>query len=195
MSKTIQINGFTNAPLNWKSWLDIVDVQHATPLQHQVLDSSHPQAKQQDYYRLLVHQPELLQQRSDAYNAIMYAPKGLARADRELGAMVVSVLNGCPYCVSVHAQRFEQHSKRTDTIEQVFAEPRTAGVDAREQAISAFATKLTEQPQQLTARDIQALVDVGLDQAEILDLLNSVAIFAWANRLMLNLGEPEPLKA
>jgi len=31
---------------------------------------------------------------------------------------------------------------------------------------------------------------VGLSEAEILDLVHSVAIFAWANRLMLNLGEP-----
>ena len=41
-----------------------------------------------------------------------------------------------------------------------------------------------------SAADIQALKDVGLSDAEVLDLLHSDAIFAWANRLMLNLGEP-----
>jgi alkylhydroperoxidase family enzyme len=34
------------------------------------------------------------------------------------------------------------------------------------------------------------LKDVGLGELEILDLVHSVALFAWANRLMLNLGEP-----
>jgi alkylhydroperoxidase family enzyme len=34
------------------------------------------------------------------------------------------------------------------------------------------------------------LKEVGLTELEILDLIHSVAIFAWANRLMLNLGEP-----
>jgi alkylhydroperoxidase family enzyme len=29
-----------------------------------------------------------------------------------------------------------------------------------------------------------------LSDAEILDLIHAIAIFAWANRLMLNLGEP-----
>jgi alkylhydroperoxidase family enzyme len=29
-----------------------------------------------------------------------------------------------------------------------------------------------------------------LSEGEVLDLLHSDAIFAWANRLMLNLGEP-----
>ena len=34
------------------------------------------------------------------------------------------------------------------------------------------------------------LREAGVTDAEILDLIHSVAIFAWANRLMLNLGEP-----
>jgi uncharacterized peroxidase-related enzyme len=37
---------------------------------------------------------------------------------------------------------------------------------------------------------LRALREVGLSDDEILDLIHSIAIFAWANRLMLNLGEP-----
>ena len=48
-------------------------------------------------------------------------------AERELGATVESVINGCVYCTSVHAQRFEQLAKRSDVIEQVFADPKAAG--------------------------------------------------------------------
>jgi len=50
--------------------------------------------------------------------------------------------------------------------------------------------ELTEHPDAISAKHIQALKDVGLTEPEILDLIHSVAIFAWANRLMLNLGEP-----
>jgi alkylhydroperoxidase family enzyme len=39
------------------------------------------------------------------------------------------------------------------------------------------------------------LRQAGLDDLEVLDLIHSVAIFAWANRLMLNLGEPAPAPA
>ena len=53
-----------------------------------------------------------------------------------------------------------------------------------------FSIDLTTAPDRVAARDIQRLRDVGLADAEILDLMHSVAIFAWANRLMLNLGEP-----
>lgn len=188
--QVIEAHGFTNATLGWKAWLDVVDVAKASPEQIAVLEESHPKAKVSDYYLFLVHQPEILRQRSTAFNAIMYAPGGLSRTERELGATVVSRINGCVYCGSVHAQRFEQLAKRNDVIAQVFEDPRTAGTSAREKAIAQFSIALTERPGDIGAEDIRALKDAGLNDAEILDLLHSGAIFAWANRLMLNLGEP-----
>lgn len=190
MSEIIKVNGFTNEVLDWKAWLDVVDVNQATPEQIEVLELSHPQAKTSDYYLLLVHQPAILQHRSNTYNAIMYAPKGLHRADRELGALTVSQINGCVYCASVHAQRFEQLSKRGDMVAAVFENPATAAQNARDAAIIALATSLTQEPGYLDPARIQALKDEGMDEIEILDLIHSVSIFGWANRLMLNLGEP-----
>lgn len=190
MSEVIRIKGFTNETLDWKAWLDVVDIDQATPEQIEILEESHPKAKVSDYYLFLAHQPEILRQRSAAFNAIMYAPGGMPRAERELSTAVVSRINGCVYCASVHAQRFEQLAKRTDAIKQVFEDPRTAGTTAREQAIVQFSIALTEQPDKICAQSIQTLKDVGLSESEILDLIHSVAIFAWANRLMLNLGEP-----
>jgi uncharacterized peroxidase-related enzyme len=190
MSRLIESQGFTTATLGWKAWLDVVQLDRATPAQIEVLEESHPKAKVSDYYLFLVHQPEILRQRSAAFNAIMYAPGGLPRAERELGATVASRINGCVYCASVHAQRFEQLAKRDDVIEAVFADPRTAGTTEREKAIARFSIAMTEKPGQIGPDDIAALKAAGLDAAEILDLLHSVAIFAWANRLMLNLGEP-----
>jgi uncharacterized peroxidase-related enzyme len=190
MSELIEIKGFTNATLGWKAWLDVVSLESATPEQIAVLEESHPKAKVSDYYLFLVHQPEVLKQRSVAFNAIMYAPGGMPRAERELGATVVSRINGCVYCASVHAQRFEQLAKRTDAIIEVLNDPRTAGTSERERAIVQFSIALTNAPDAVAPADIQALKDVGLTELEILDLMHSVAIFAWANRLMLNLGEP-----
>lgn len=186
----IKAHGFTNESLEWKAWLDVVNVETATPEQVAVLEESHPKAKVSDYYLFLVHQPEILRQRSTAFNAIMYAPGGLSRAERELGSTYVSRVNGCVYCASVHAQRFEQLAKRNEVIAQVFEDPATAGTTARELAIGKFSIQITEAPATVNADSIQALKDAGLNEGEILDLLHSDAIFAWANRLMLNLGEP-----
>jgi len=190
MSEVIRIKGFTNETLDWKAWLDVVDIKQASAEQIAILEESHPKAKESDYYLFLAHQPEILRQRSAAFNAIMYAPGGMPRAERELSTAVVSRINGCVYCASVHAQRFEQLAKRNDSIKQVFTDPRTAGTSDREKAIVQFSIALTEQPDTISSKHMQALKDVGLTDAEILDLIHSVAIFAWANRLMLNLGEP-----
>ena len=190
MTTLLESHGFTNATLDWKAWLDTVQLDQATPKQLQVLESSHPKAKVSDYYLLLVHQAEILDQRSTAFNAIMYAPGGLSRAERELASTVVSRVNGCVYCASVHAQRFEQLAKRQDVIAQVFADPATAGTNARERAIVAFSIELTLHPHDIADSSLQRLADAGLSDAEILDLIHAIAIFAWANRLMLNLGEP-----
>lgn len=190
MSNIVKSHGFTNEVLDWKAWLDVIDIDNATANQIKVLEESHPKAKVSDYYLFLGHQPDILRQRSAAFNAIMYAPGGMSRAERELGAMVVSRINGCVYCASVHAQRFEQLAKRNDTVQQVFDDPYQAGINVREQAISKFSAELTDTPGELNAASIPALQEAGLSELEILDLIHSVAIFAWANRLMLNLGEP-----
>jgi uncharacterized peroxidase-related enzyme len=187
----IRLNGFTNETLGWRSWLSPLDVVQATGLQQAVLDESHPQARASAYYLTLIHQPLMLRHRSAAYNAIMYAPGGAPRAERELAAMVVSVTNGCVYCTSVHAQRFAQLVRRHDTVEQVFRNPATAGVDERERAIARFAQAVTLRPHTLAAADVAPLRQLGLSAEQILDVLHAAAIFGWANRLMHNLGEPE----
>jgi uncharacterized peroxidase-related enzyme len=190
LGSSIKIKGFTNEVLDWKSWLDVLDIAKATEEQLSVLKESHPKATTSDYYLTLVHQPDILKQRSIAFNAIMYAPGGLSRAERELGATVVSRINGCVYCASVHAQRFEQLGKRNDAIVQVFEDPYKITTNARDKAISEFSIQLTLEPKNVNAKSIQALIGVGMNMGEVLDLVYSVAIFAWANRLMLNLGEP-----
>ncbi len=187
----IRLNGFTNETLGWRSWLSPLDVVQATGLQQAVLDESHPQARASAYYLTLIHQPLMLRHRSAAYNAIMYATGGAPRAERELAAMVVSVTNGCVYCTSVHAQRFAQLARRHDTVEQVFRNPATAGVDERERTIAHFAQAVTLRPHTLAAADVAPLRQLGMSAEQILDVLHAAAIFGWANRLMHNLGEPE----
>ncbi|WCM87557.1 CMD domain-containing protein [Acidovorax sp. NCPPB 3576] len=186
----VRVNGYTSETLEWKAWLPVLDLAQATPAQLAVLEASHPKAKTSDYYRVLVHQPRILEERSIVFNAIMYAPGGLSRAERELASAVVSRVNGCVYCASVHAQRFEQLAKRNDVIVQVFTEPQGAGTTAREQAIVQASIDLTRAPGAFGADQVRPLRAAGLSDLEILDAVHAVAIFAWANRLMLNLGEP-----
>ena len=181
-------NGFTSEVLDWKAWLEVLKPETATPEQQHVLEVSHPKAKTMDFYLLLARQPQVLLERSQAFNAIMYAPGGLPRGEREVAATAVSRSNGCVYCASVHAQRFEQLAKRNDVMAQMFDDPDTAGTNARERAIIQASLALTRTPGSFGKQNLQPLRDAGLSDLEILDMLHSAALFGWANRLMLNLG-------
>ncbi|WP_158902749.1 peroxidase-related enzyme [Burkholderia sp. L27(2015)] len=186
----VRHDGFTTDSLDWASWLMPVDVASATPEQLEILDESGPIARKSAYYLTLIHDADVLRQRSAAYNAIMYAPGGLDRADRELGALVVSTLNGCSYCASVHAQRLIQLSKRAELVRAVFTDPMSAGESDPDRALILYAQRLTLYANEFSTADVERLRAVGLSDGEILDFTHAVAIFGWANRLMQTLGEP-----
>lgn len=182
--------GFTMESLEWAAWLEPLDLAAATPEQLAVLEESTPTAKTSPYYLLLVQAVDALRERSRLYNAIMYGKRGLQRADRELGAVATSRVNGCVYCASVHVQRYTQLTKRPEVMQHMLDEGVDTALEPHERAIVDYAVKLTRTPHLLTKADLQPLRDLGLDDGEILDLTNAVAMFAWANRLMLTLGEP-----
>ena len=184
---------FTVDPVEWQAWLDPITLADATPEQIAVLEESTPTAKTSPYYLLLVQDVDVLRERSRLYNAIMYGPRGLARADRELAAVAVSRVNGCVYCASVHVQRYIQLTKRPDVMQRLLDEGVETELPPRERAIVDFAVKLTRTPAALANADLAPLRQVGLNDQEILDLTHVVAMFAWANRLMQTLGEPVPI--
>ncbi|MGI5350497.1 CMD domain-containing protein [Streptomyces sp. CA-250714] len=181
---------FTIDALEWDAWVETVDVDQATPEQLAVLEESLPTAKTSPYYLALVHDVAALRERSRLYNAIMYAPRGLDRRDREIAALAVSRVNGCVYCASVHARRFAQLHKDAAPAEAILRQGAEADTGTpRRRAVTDFAVRLTREPNQ--PLDLTALrTDAGLGDTEILDLVHVVAVFAWANRLMLTLGEP-----
>ncbi|MCB0111512.1 MAG: peroxidase-related enzyme, partial [Caldilineaceae bacterium] len=94
------------------------------------------------------------------------------------------------YCASVHAQRYTQLARRPEVVERIFADGIAADLDDRERAIVNFAQKLTQDVGRMQLADLAPLRQLDLDDGEILDLANAIAVFAWANRLMLTLGEP-----
>ena len=184
---------FTTDVLDWSAWIAPLDLSDADADQLAVLEDSGPQARTSQYYHLLLRDAPALRQRSLLYNAIMYGATGLRRADRELGAAVESIFNGCVYCTSVHARFYLQLAKRSEIVEALFEHGAQATLPAREKAIADFAVALAKSPPQAGTRHISALREAGLSDAEIVDLLNAVAMFAWANRLMLSLGEPKKI--
>jgi uncharacterized peroxidase-related enzyme len=184
---------FTMDALEWEPWIEPVDFSAATQEQRDSLKVTPSNMSESAYSLVLAHDPEALAQRTPLYNAIMYAPRGLPRPDRELGALAASYVNGCVYCASVHSRRFVELTKRPEIVDHIYEKGVEAELDERRQAVFDFAVKLTRSPPSAGAADLDALRRVGLTELDILDLTNAVAMFAWANRLMQTLGEPVEL--
>jgi alkylhydroperoxidase domain protein len=146
------------------------------------------------YFRLLAHDPVVLTERTATDRGIFYTQGGAPRAERELSAAATSRLNGCIYCASVHARLAAQLSKRTEDIDRLLregvAEGTHLGLDARWQAVIDLAVALAPTPPRAETRHVERLRELGLSDLEILDVAQAAAFFAWANRLMLTLGEP-----
>ncbi|KAA5931602.1 alkylhydroperoxidase domain protein [Pantoea sp. Bo_2] len=186
------LTAFTQQELGWEPWLparplaEFSEEEQATLAKFGHTDS--------DYFRLLGRNLPLLEQRTLTDKGIFYTAGGLPRAERELAATVVSKVNGCIYCASVHARKASQLSKQDDAIQKLLNVAPGAvlshGHTARWQAIIAFSAALSLTPSQPGQSQIAALREQGLDTLALLDLIQSTAFFAWANRLMLTLGEP-----
>lgn len=181
---------FTMDSLTWKPWLETIDDIDATPEQIALVKEVAPSVNGRPYYALLAHNGPVLRERTALFNAVMYRPGGARRSDRELAAVATSLVNGCLYCTSVHAQRFAQLTKDSEVIQRLLDQGVETDLPERERAIVDYAVKLTNAPNDMTAADLAPLRKIGLSDLEILDITNASAMFAWANRLMQTLGEP-----
>lgn len=182
--------GFTADSLDWEAWAPVLDIAQATPEQLAILDASHAAARISPYYLLLVQEPAVLRERSKLFNTIMYGPRGASRAEREFASVIESRINGCPYCASVHAQRWAQLKGDPALMARILADGVEVEMPPRLRAIADFTARLSATPPAAGVKDIAHLRAQGLNDAEILDIAAAVAMFAWANRLMQTLGEP-----
>jgi uncharacterized peroxidase-related enzyme len=184
------LHAFTAELPVWRPYLTPVDLEQATPEQRDALKVTPSNTKVSDYVLVLAHDPESLSHRTPLFNAIMYGTGGLSRAERELGAIGASVVNRCIYCAAVHAGRYNQLTRSTELVQEIFRAEADARLPPREQVIYDVALELSRCPPEASAASIDRLRAAGLGELEIVDLILAVAIFGWANRLMHTLGEP-----
>ena len=180
-------SGFTQEQLDWSPWIAPVAAADATEEQRAVLPG---QRIDSPYFRLLALDPPVLGERTATDRGIFYTHGGLPRPDRELSAAATSRVNGCIYCASVHSRLAAQLSGRTEDVQRLLDDGVDAPLDDRWRALVDLAAALSVTPPAATQEQIAPLRALGLSDLDLLDALQASAFFAWANRLMLTLGEP-----
>ncbi|WP_170337785.1 carboxymuconolactone decarboxylase family protein [Ruegeria arenilitoris] len=126
-------------------------------------------------------------------NVLHHSGNSVPKWFLEVLGVWVSSLNSCGYCVEHHfsgLQRLLGDEQRGLAIRAAIEveTPETAPLDPAQVAAMEYARKLTENPADLAAADIDTLRSVGWDDGEILEINQVCAYFSYANRTVLGLG-------
>jgi uncharacterized peroxidase-related enzyme len=113
----------------------------------------------------------------------------LSTADREMIAVVVSMANGCLYCLVAHGAALREALGDPILGDRITLDWRRAGLDARQTAISEYAEKITKRPSETTQDDIAHLVSLGLTKEEVWDVAEIAAMYNFTNRLAMATGQ------
>ena len=78
--------------------------------------------------------------------------------------------------------------KDAELLAAIEADWRTAALSPKRVAMLRFATKLTTAPAAMNDADVDALRSAGFSDRDILDIVEVVAYYAYANRIADGLG-------
>ncbi|MGM7699337.1 peroxidase-related enzyme [Microbacterium sp. A84] len=174
--------------VEWIPWVLPLEIDELTEEHYDAV--IHRPRAQAEYFRVLLRDTTALRARTRVDDDVFGNTNlGLARAERELAATAASRLNGCLFCTGFHAGLAAQLSGRAEDVESLLIDGDARRLDARWQAIVDASRALTTTPSSLDAQALSALEDTGLDDLAVFDTIQACAFFAWANRLMLALGE------
>jgi uncharacterized peroxidase-related enzyme len=121
---------------------------------------------------------------------LLHVPsENLSAADREMIAVVVSMANGCLYCLVAHGQALREALGDPVLADRITLDWRRAGLDERQRAICEYAEKITLRPTETTPDDIEALVALGLTLDEAWDCAEIAAMYNFTNRLAMATGQ------
>jgi uncharacterized peroxidase-related enzyme len=142
-----------------------------------------------EYTQLGSLYPDLVMLRLQLYKCVEACPSGLSPVERQMAALVTSVLNETPHCASGLILKLESLGVERKFLDQIAADPRSArSGEARLDAIIGYAVKLTLKPGEVADVDIDALRQQGLEDVDLLDLNNMVAYYCYTNRVANGLG-------
>jgi uncharacterized peroxidase-related enzyme len=87
-----------------------------------------------------------------------------------------------------HGEGLRRLTRNSELVQQLKDDYRAAPLSPKDRAMLDYAAKLTREPWTMQEGDVQALRDVGFADADILDIAQIVAYFAYVNRIADGLG-------
>jgi uncharacterized peroxidase-related enzyme len=136
-------------------------------------------------FRVFSFRPDRLSAWFRHFRSLHEPTENLTAADREMISVVVSMANGCLYCLVAHGAALRQALGDGVQGDRITYDWRRAGLDRRRRAICAYAEKLTVSPREVGEEDLQALRDAGLSDEEAWDVAELAAMYNFTNRMAM----------
>ncbi len=103
----------------------------------------------------------------------------LPAATRERIALAVAEINGCSYCLSAHTYLAKNLARLDDA--EIAANRAGGSGDAMADAAVRFAAAVTRERGHVGADDLAAVRAAGYDDAQIIEIVQHVALNTWTN--------------
>lgn len=173
-----------------QAWVTTVAPEEADGLLKEAYDwQARRLGEPTEYTQLGSLHPELVHERLRLYKVIDQLESGLTDIEKNAVVYVTSVLNDTPHCASGARYKLELEGASGELVARLADNPLAAGTgSARLDEIVRYATILTRSPGSVTERDIDALREVGLSDADIVALNNLAAYYSYTNRVATGLG-------
>jgi len=137
----------------------------------------------------LAHRPDELRAFMAYHDALLLKEGGhLTKGEREMIIVATSGANHCLYCVVAHGAILRVYEKKPLLADQIAVNPLKADLTTRQQAMLAFALKVTRASHEIGEADFEALRAHGFDHEDVWDIAAISAFFGLSNRLANVIG-------
>ena len=174
------------------AWIKVINFEDAVGLLKIEYDTAVKRAsKLWNIVKVMSLNPNTLQGSMRFYKTIMFGKSPLSRSQREMLATVVSSINNCTYWIRAHANDHRVEvagetfdSETADTfVSKIAKDWKTVSLNSKDEALCAFAEKLTLTPNSMTENDIKQLVDLGFTHTAVHDAVQVIGYFNYINRV------------
>jgi len=160
-------------------------------LKPQTLESANPRAKAvleqaqaqigfiPNMYAAMVNSPGLLQTYLDGYAAFR-THSGFSPVEQEVVFLTISRENGCDYCTSAHSMIADKMSKVPADILRALRSGEPIP-NAKLAVLSTFTSQLFATRGRPTTANLQAFLDAGFDERQVLEIVLALAVKTLSN--------------
>jgi uncharacterized peroxidase-related enzyme len=171
------------------NWIRVIEEAQATGLLKELYEEhSKRTGRILNIWKVQSLNPKAFELHSSMYKNLMYGKSGLSRVEREMMALVVSVLNHCIYSVNHHATALLKLTKDEHLVEQLKKNYIDAKLDEKTRAILDYSAKITKYPNAVQKSDIEKLRELGFNDKDILDIALIASHYNFENRLVMSIG-------